>query len=77
MNKGVTIYMDKKYIERSQTDIKSAQQRATKKFYENNRTLKIDLTNDFFDEISDYCKHNNLTKRQFIELATAEYMSNH
>lgn len=69
--------MDKKFIEHPVTSTKNAQQRATENFYKKNRTLKVDLSIDFFNTVEDYCKQQNMTKREFIEHAASEYMDNH
>lgn len=69
--------MDRKNIEYPQKDGKTARQRATENFYKKNRTLKVDLSIDFFNTVENYCKEKQMTKREFIERAAAEYIDNH
>lgn len=69
--------MNRNNIERPKTDSKTARQRATEKFYKKNRTLSVDLSLDFFDMIENYCKQQQITKREFIEQAASEYMDRH
>lgn len=69
--------MNRNNIERPLKDGKTARQRATEKFYQKNRTLKVDLSIDFFNTVENYCKEKNITKREFIERAAAEYIENH
>lgn len=69
--------MNRNNIERPQRDGKTARQRATENFYKKNRTLSVDLSIDFFDTVENYCKQKQITKREFIERAAAEYIDNH
>lgn len=69
--------MNRDNIERPQKDGKTARQRATENFYKKNRTLSVDLSIDFFDTVENYCKKKQITKREFIERAAAEYIDNH
>lgn len=69
--------MNRNNVERPETDGKTARQRATEKFYKKNRTLKVDLSIDFFEEVENYCIQNQITKREFVEQAAREYIDNH
>lgn len=69
--------MDRKNIEYPQKGGKTSRQRAKENFYKKNRTLKVDLSIDFFNTVENYCKEHQMTKREFIERAAAEYIDNH
>lgn len=56
---------------------KEAKEKALNKYYENNRKIGINISNDIYNFLEDYCRKKEMSKREFIEAAILFYIDNH
>lgn len=68
--------MDKKYIERPQSN-KTAQQRAQEKYAENVKHINIRTDKKIYELFNVYCSEKKMTKKDLFEKAVQYYIDNH
>lgn len=56
---------------------KEAKEKALNKYYENNRKIGINVNNNIYCLLEDYCQKNGISKREFIEAAILFYIDKH
>lgn len=56
---------------------KEAKEKALNKYYENNRKIGVNISNDIYTLLEDYCIKNEISKREFIESAILFYIDKH
>lgn len=53
---------------------KEAKEKALNKYYENNKKIGINVSNDIYSRLEKYCQEHSITKREFIEAAILFYI---
>ena len=56
---------------------KEAMNKALNKYYENNKKIGVNISIEIYEQIENYCKQMNISKREFIEKAVTEYIDKH
>ncbi|MCX4257425.1 MAG: hypothetical protein OSJ54_10930 [Oscillospiraceae bacterium] len=56
---------------------KEAKEKALNKYYESNRKIGINVSNDVYKLLEDYCIKKEISKRELIESAILFYIDNH
>lgn len=56
---------------------KEAKEKALNKYYESNRKIGINVSNDVYNLLENYCQKKVMSKREFIEAAILFYIDNH
>ena len=51
--------------------------KALNKYYENNKKIGINISIEIYEQIENYCKQMNITKRELIEKAVQQYIDTH
>lgn len=74
--KNGSAILDRNNIERPKTD-KTAQQRAQEKYAENVKHINIRTGKSIYELFENYCKSQNMTKKDLFEKAVQYYIDNH